>query len=186
MVEIPSPHESYNRYTHDPAYLEGRFGVRPLQELRLIPGVIGVARLVVMPSFSGESVNTFVYRADEVTIEVRRAEHSLWDSLEGGDWLSPEARTYTIVADYLPAPLNRWQSLKEAAQSAPTVEEAIIGGLVYCTLDGVVYRHHVADADADLHAKWSNPKELAANHVSQVRLVRAYGQVLQFDSWKDT
>lgn len=185
MVEIPSPYESHNSYMRDPAYLEGRFGVRPLRELRLTPGVIGVARLVVMPSFSGESVNTFVYRAGEVAIEVRRAERSLWDSLTGDDWLPPVARTYTNEPDELPAPLNRWQSLKAAAQSAPTVEEAIIDGWVHCTLDGVSYRHHVVDADADLYAEWSNPNELAANHVAQVRLVTAYGQVLQFDGGQD-
>jgi len=179
MVEIGRPIGSHKSYMDDPAYLENRFGVRPLQELRLAPGVIGVARFVVMPAFSGESVNTFVYRAREVSIEVCRAEHSLWYSLYGDDWVPPVARTYTKVLDDLPAPLNRWQSLKESAQSAPTIDVAIIDGKRCLTLDGVSYRHHVVDADADLYAEWSNPSEVASNHVSQVRLVKAYEQVFK-------
>jgi hypothetical protein len=170
----------------DHAYLESRFGVRPLQELRLASGVVGVARLVVMPSFSGESVNTLVYRTHEVLIEVRCAERSLWYSLDGGDWVPPAVRIYTKGLDDLPAPLNRWQSLKEAAQSAPTVKVAIIDGREYNTLDGVGYRHHVVDADTDLYAEWSNPTELAFNHVSQVGLVKAYEQVLQSCGGQDS
>jgi hypothetical protein len=179
VVEIWRPNESHNKYMYDPAYLESRFGVRPLQELRLVPGVTGVARIVVLPSFSGESVNTLVYRAREVLIEVRCAERSLWYSLAGGDWIPPAARIQTKELDHLPAPLNRWQSLKEAAQSAPTVKVAIIDGREYGTLDGVGYRHHVVDTDTDLYAEWSNPTEAASNHVSQIRLVKAYDQVFQ-------
>jgi hypothetical protein len=53
MVEIWRPTESHDSYRNVPAYLESRFGVRAIQEIRSEPGVIGVARLVVMPSFSG-------------------------------------------------------------------------------------------------------------------------------------
>jgi hypothetical protein len=187
MVESGRPigsHKSYmdgshKSYMKDPAYLESRFGVRPLQELRLAPGVVGVARFIVMPAFSGESVNTFVYRAREVSIEVCSAEHSLWHSLYEGDWAPPVTRTYTKVLDDLPAPLNPWQSLKEAAQSAPTVDVAIVDGERWLTCDGVIYRHHIVDADVYLYAEWHNPRERASNHVVQVRLVKAYDQVFQ-------
>jgi hypothetical protein len=179
MVKVWRPSEDHERYMHDPAYLEFRFGVSPLQELRSAPGVIGVARFVVMPSFSGESVQTFVYGQREVSIEVCHAEHSLWYSLGGGNWVSPLKKTYTKALGELPTPLSDWTALKEAAQAAPTVTFAIIDGQEYRTLDGVLYRHQLADSDTILYAAWSNPNELASNHVSQVRLVRAYEQAMQ-------
>ena len=184
MGEILYPSDDEDSYMADPAFLERRFGARLLSEYVQSPEILGVARLVVMPSFSGESINTFIYRAHEVSIEILQAEHSLWYSLSGGKWIAPAVKSFTKPLDDLPAPLNRWESLKGVAKSSPTVEIAIIDGQEYATLDGVSYRHRIMDADSDLYAAWSNPSEMASNHVSQVLLVKAYEKALGIDAGK--
>ncbi|HEX8913618.1 MAG TPA: hypothetical protein VF796_14765 [Humisphaera sp.] len=181
------PTEDHEHYSKDPAYLERRFGVPPLRELRLATGVVGVARVVVVPSSGGESIYTLVYRANDVEVEARRATHSLWESLSvplwrpliRGDWVAPAAVTRAMSFYDLSTPLNGWQSVKEAARSAPTVTFAIIDGQKCHTLDGVSYRHHVVDVETDIYAVWDNPAEDASNHVEQVRLVAAYEQLFR-------
>jgi hypothetical protein len=175
-----APNEGEERYMDDPTYLESRFGVLPVLDLRSDPSVIGIVRLVIMPSFSGESINTFVFGNHEVTIEIRLAERSLWYSLHGDyEWLPPEPVVLRRRIGDLPPPLNNWVSLKEVARSAPSVRTAIVDGQEFACLDGGSYGHRLVDADADLSAKWSNPIEEASNHISQVRLVKAYDQVLR-------
>lgn len=177
MVEIWQPTEEHGSYMDDPAYLERRFGVPPLSELLAQLGVFGVARITMMPSFSPESIHTLTYRAAAVSVDAVNVEFSLWSSLNGGEWRPPTAKSFELPLDELPPPLNRWQQLRETARSAPTVRQAIIDGRVYATCDGVGFRHHLVDHEANLLAEWSNPTDMASNHVSQMMLVKAYNQI---------
>ena len=111
MVEVWRPSEDHERYLSDPAYLEHRFGVRPLAELFGDGGFSGVARLIAMPSFSGEAIHTFCYSAQDVHIETVRAAQSLWYSLNGGEWALPVTTTCTKRLTELPPPLNSWEAL---------------------------------------------------------------------------
>lgn len=179
VEDVWYPSEDEDNYGADPAFLEGRFGVCPLDQLLNTSGrVLGLVRFVIMPSFSGEIVSTLIYDPHGVSIEVRQAERSLWYSLEEGNWIPPQAKTYNKSYADIPTPLNRWDSLRAIAELAPTVRIAIIDGKEYGCADGVGYRHHIRSASLDLYAEWSNPIELASNHSAQVTLVRAYRQVL--------
>jgi hypothetical protein len=178
VAETWRPTEGHLSYMDDPTYLDRRFGLQPLPDVLLNQGAIGVARLVVMPSFSAESVCTLSYFTDEVLIEVARAQESLWGSLNVADWVAPLAQSYRRPIGSLPAPLNRWQSLKQSARAAPTVTMAIIDGRESVTLDGVSYRHRVVDATDEFYAEWSNPTDRASNHSEQIRLLQAYKTAL--------
>jgi hypothetical protein len=179
MVEIWEPTEDHDKYMDDSAYLERRFGVRPLLELLAQAGVVGVARITMMPSFSPESIHTLTYRAAAVSVEAVHADYSLWSSLNGGEWRTPTRKDFQLPLDDLQHPLNRWNELREVAKSAPTVRQAIIEGRAYATCDGVGFRHHLVDQELNLFAEWSNPTEMASNHVSQMILVNAYNQVFR-------
>ena len=52
---------------NEPAFLIARFGAHPLPEYLSDSSILGVARFVIKPSFSGESINTFIYRTDAVS-----------------------------------------------------------------------------------------------------------------------
>jgi len=177
MVNVWRPSPDHNRYGDDPAFLEERFGVEPVAEL-LRGDVLGVARFVILPSFEGEAIFTFVYRTRFVTINSAIAERSLWGSLHTGKWSEPIRNSYSVPVEDLPNPLQEWSSLKETARAAPSVRVAIIDGRSYITLDGVMYRHTVCDFEETIDAQWSNPAPEATNHVLQMTLVTAYDSVI--------
>lgn len=177
MVNVWRPSEQHKQYMNGTAFLEARFGVQAVEDL-MVDDIVGVARLIMMPAFEGESIFTLVYRRAGLLLHSAVATQSLWTSLPDGAWTCPLQTTQTLVFDLLPPLFRDWSQLKDAARAATTVDYAVINGREYVTEDGVSFHHRILDRDDRIEAEWINPTPQATNHVAQCKLLDAYLTIL--------
>jgi hypothetical protein len=162
--------------------IEDRYGLPPLETVAGEPGVTGVSRFMILPSFRPERVITLVFRAPDVSLEaVMSATSSVWASLSqswdaAGRPFEPESfdprsmvrRTTTRPAAETTAIFMTWERLAALAVEAPSCRTL--------ALDGMGYRHKITIDGGLLDASWGNPVE--DKHPRQTELIRAYAQLL--------
>jgi hypothetical protein len=141
----------------------------PLSSLLQGEGVVGVARLVTTPAFTGSKICTLVFTAKRARISVVDARRNF-----------PVVRVATdapIEALAQFGPFASWKKFRVAAVAAPSFYSSM--------LDGIGYTHGVADANGAFEANWSNPdRDL---HKPQCDLVSAYYKlVAKWRLWLQT
>jgi hypothetical protein len=180
--------EMMEAYSSDPNFIEQEYQVPPLEELLAGNGVVGVARLIELPSFSRERLHTFVYSESHAIIATVRGANSLWCSIahfaylkdreDFSEWefepfvagkADRRSTTLSLSAAQFPALVSSWPGLIEAASNAPTCWNSMC--------DGVSYRHRVCAPGTRIDAQWSNPDR--KENPKQVQLLAAYLTLLE-------
>jgi transcription antitermination factor NusG len=126
-----------------------------LMELLSGEGVMGVARLAIVPSFDPAEVYTLVYTETAVTVS---AEQSAFVGSATRELR--ELRRMRLLAN--------WQTIRSAALGAPSCSSM--------SVDGTTYRHSICDHSTVLDVEWSNPDP--KTHRAQCALIAAYRKLI--------
>jgi hypothetical protein len=180
--------EFQRAYMDDPEFVDRCYEVPSLASVMSGAGVVGVARFIEFPSFEPERLFTLAFHPTSIEISAVGGASSLWGSMpavyqvvgkrewgvQEGERFDPgQAWRRSAVCDprskVCPAPLRSWAALREASVNA--------GRCSTDTLDGIVYRHRLADREFQSNADWFNP-ELPA-HAPQLALIKAYRKLLR-------
>lgn len=178
----------YGKY---PAFLDEKFELPLLSEMVDWPGVIGVARFHVLPSFEPEWLYTLVYRQDSLEVSAVVGATSLWASnpqvlmtsvggrpyqweVSEADPFDPKAAyrksaTISLTASECPALLASWAAICDASVQA--------GDCRTETFDGIGYTHRIANQEFHRVAEWGNPDR--KEHPQQLALIDAYEKLLR-------
>ena len=159
---------------NDPEFVDRSYAVPSMGDLVLQPRVDGVARFIEFPSFHPERLFTVVYRPGSIEISAVVGMHSLWDSFQRQEPFDPGHASRRSVTLALPSPqcpplLRSWASVRAASADA--------GPCWTPALDGISYRHRLADRQYRSDANWSNPDTRVDG--PQSALIEAYVALLR-------
>jgi hypothetical protein len=159
-------------YFFDPDFVEQRYQVPCLTDLFSMTDVVGVARFIEFPPFEPERLFTFVYRSNLIEVSATVGAFSLWNSK--GDSFDPsQVRYRSAICEprpgICPHQLRSWEGLQAASVHAGSCSTA--------TLDGVSYRHRLANCEFRSDADWHNPQ--LPEHLPQLELIEAYLHLLR-------
>ena len=162
------------RYMSEPGYVAGRMGLGSIADALRVPGVRGVTRWTVEPSFERETVFTLVHFGDRIEIEAAEAGQSVWNALHrrsgSDDTIRPTTwRKVKVRAGAAPMPFRSWAALRAASEAAPSCYTL--------AMDGTGFWYELAEPNGACGvASWSNPEE--DEHPMQVALINSYRRLL--------
>ena len=167
--------DSQRAYQDDPEFVDRNYQVPSLADLLSAAGVVGVARFIELPSFEPERLFTFVYHPKVIAVSAVIGASSLWWSMSEGERFDPtRALRRSAVCEpwarICPPLLRSWAALRAASVSAGDCSTDTM-------LDGIGYRHRLADHEFRSDTEWSNPK--LPEHAPQVALIKGYVQLLR-------
>lgn len=181
--------EFHQAYMDDPDFLDRHYGVPSLGDLLADPEVVGASRFIEHPSFNPEELYTFVFRPTTIEISAVIGDSELWASMpvvysiggipyerrvrEGEPFDPKKTWRKSAVCDVrskmCPPLFRSWETLRAASANA--------GSCMTDTLDGITYRHRLADRQFRSDADWYNPA--LPENASQIAIVDAYERLLR-------
>ena len=156
-----------------------------LSQIVTAPGVSGATRLIVLPSFAGEVVLTFVCVGSSVEIEIAERELSTWytsmaqslapkDNPELADRVvelsKVKKKKATLDLEQLPEGARAWSTFVSIAESAGDYTFQLAPDIAM--MDGTGYRHQVRNGKTIMDVEWSNLQ----GDIPQVRLIDTYDE----------